>query len=1552
MFGLNEPTGLPTAQKMEDGWWRVAIAPALHAVNARRVAVIGASTIIDALIDYCRTAGGRLDLIGTDRYPVCGNRDREGVRIHPDPGLNVLWRLDDLDAVILDGDPNWYSVFHTLTLIDKTATGAGRAFPLVFLSGIGWPYGRRDGYVEPELIPEGFRQPWQRLGLMPGAPELAPEVGLYADRCHASVEGGVLNGVLTAAEDFLAQSAQSSLAMLTWPGSGGMGLLYPVHREQERDFGRLIAELRLSSTQRHWIETLDAAHWQAVWQTLRLRREVDERESLLAAAHAQIANGEAQRASLTEQLRAAGQRLNDLAVQVHQGEMARAALAGQLAEAEQFRNALAAQARQSEMDRAALVNQLAETEKARNVLMVQARQNEIARAALADRLAEAETAQNALMAQAHQNEIARAALADRLAEAETAQNALMVQARQDEMARAALADRLAEAETVQNALMAQAHQDELDRAALATRLQETDQRCATLTQHVRQVEAERVRWESGQAVRGALAAPMRQAETALIDPTAPPSPDDRIQGLTQMLAQAEQQLQRQARDLARLQDWMNAAELDLRATLASWRWRIGDRLVRAVEVLLWRRRGPLAVDHLQSIFTQARQWQQGRRDLTLVSLPSAAETLNGPERAPQRDPTYPLPTDLPDAIRQSGVSIIILNRNGAALLEALCASLKQHLTSVPHEILIVDHASTDHSARVLETWARILPLRIFALKENRSYAESNNFAAREARYPTLLLLNNDIVLTSAEIIETGLRALQDPLIGVAGFKLLYPDDHAQFPGEIQHAGIRFHEDRQFAFYRPHNLRGEIERGGEAWRMPAVTAAALLCRRDEFLALGGFHEAYQYGYEDVDLCLTYRRQGRECILLGRVSAIHNESATQQRDRSQAVRKRRLGNIATFRQRFGYALKRRIRIDRFDPDPAWNDAPPTVGFIVTEAHAETAAGDYFTALELAGALASECGWECRFLALRDRAQDCYDLSGIDILIVMVDQYDLRTTHDRKPGLIRIAWMRNWFERWADRPWFDDYDLFLCSSRKAADYIREVNGKDAQVLRIACNPARFSPLDSGETAADAITLADARKEIDYCFTGSHWNAEREIEALDPRQLPWTFALYGQGWDKHPQFKPYWKGFLPYHELPAVYRQTRLLVDDANHVTKPWASVNSRVFDALASGVLTITNGVAGAEEVFGGLLPTYRDRAELEQQLRTYLDHPEQRIALTRQLREQVLAHHTYANRARELRDLLANWSRERLRFAIKVPAPAWDTVQEWGDYHFARALQRALVRAGHGVRIDILPEWYRDEGFGDDVVLVLRGLSVYEPRPDHINLMWNISHPDKVTDAEYEGYDHVFVASQRWAGQLSARLRVPVTALLQCTDPTIFYPDPDETVPAHEVLFVGNSRRQFRPIVRDALKAGLPLSVYGTRWEKLIPGAALRGEHVPNERLRTYYSRCQVLLNDHWPGMREQGFLSNRLFDAAACGAAVLSDTVEGLGDVFGEAVATYDDTPAGLKARVGELLSDPGRLAARREEARARILAGHTFDHRAQTILEVARALDAERSIPW
>lgn len=1022
---------------------------------------------------------------------------------------------------------------------------------------------------------------------------------------------------------------------------------------------------------------------------------------------------------------------------------------------------------------------------------------------------------------------------------------------------------------------------------------------------------------------------------------------------------AEREARQRERDLHRLLGWIEAVERDVSATLGSWRWRLGDRLVRLVEMVLLRRREPLAMDNLQSTFAEIRKWRKGS---SLGVARSAMAFRPPPARMPREFDhaernnmplAWPLPMTLPEESRQAGLSVVVLNRNGEALLEHLFESFRQHPLALPYEILVVDHASTDGSLEVLARWAHHLPIRTLALQENRSYAESNNRGVREAHYSTLLLLNNDIILTGTDLVEAGMRALQDPMIGVVGVTLRYPSWHETAPNAIQHAGIGFKEDIRHLFYRPYNLNQSISTA-EACQVPAVTGAVFFCRRTDFLAVGGLHEGYDYGYEDVDLCLSYRqRLGKVCVLLNQVSAIHDESATQRTHKVSAVRERRQRNIAVLRQRFGYALKRRIRADQLMPNPGWCDTPITVGFVVTEAHADTTVGDYFTAMELAEALRVECGWGTCMLPMRDPRQDAYDLDGVDILIVMIDGYDLSATSNVKPGLIRVAWMRNWFERWAERPWFGNYDLFLCSSQKAADYIRKDKGKEAWVLRIACNPRRFSPIEGDGTNSDQnlLRIAEDHKTVDYCFTGSHWKAARKIEALDPRGLPWSFALYGTGWDKHAEFQPYWRGFLPYGELPRAYRQARLLIDDANHVTKPWASVNSRVFDALASGVLTITNGVEGAAEVFNDRLPTYQDLAELEGQLGYWLDNPKERLERAVELREMVLQGHTYAHRARELRTRLVAWSRERFRFAIKVPAPDPAKVWEWGDYHFALGLRRALTQAGHSVRIDLLPDWYGEHTFADEVALVLRGLSKYRPQPDQINLMWNISHPDKVSDEEYAGYDHVFVASALWADKLSSRLRVPVTTLPQCTDPEVFYPDPDRAVPAHEVLFVGNSRKQFRPIVRHALMAGLPVAVYGTRWEGLIPASSIHGDHVPNDRLRQYYSRCGVLLNDHWPGMREAGFVSNRIFDAAACGALVVTDAVPGIEALFGDTVQIYDDTPEGLKARVDQLLTKSEAFSERCGDVRTQVLAKHTFAHRAEDILDVAVMLDTVRIFP-
>lgn len=290
-------------------------------------------------------------------------------------------------------------------------------------------------------------------------------------------------------------------------------------------------------------------------------------------------------------------------------------------------------------------------------------------------------------------------------------------------------------------------------------------------------------------------------------------------------------------------------------------------------------------------------------------------------------------------------------------------------------------------------------------------------------------------------------------------------------------------------------------------------------------------------------------------------------------------------------------------------------------------------------------------------------------------------------------------------------------------------------------------------------------------------------------------------------------------------------------------------------------------------------------------------------------------------------------EPLRIAIKIAATNHKVKKRWGDYHFAISLQRALARLGHSSRIDVRPAWHGEHCRDDQVVLVLRGRFPYWPMPEHLNLMWNISHPEDVTLAEYEGYDHVFIASSSYAPELSRQLNVPVTPLLQCTDPEHFNPHVDPVEPSPGLLFVGNSRNVYRRIVKDFVEAGFEPEVYGGQWEGFLPEGMIKGTNIPNHELAGYYRACRCLLNDHWDDMRARGFLSNRLFDAIACRARVISDRVEGLERIFGDAVLVYDN-PDDIPALIGQLdESEPPS-----EEIAESVLQSHSFDARAKAIL--------------
>ena len=72
--------------------------------------------------------------------------------------------------------------------------------------------------------------------------------------------------------------------------------------------------------------------------------------------------------------------------------------------------------------------------------------------------------------------------------------------------------------------------------------------------------------------------------------------------------------------------------------------------------------------------------------------------------------------------------------------------------------------------------------------------------------------------------------------------------------------------------------------------------------------------------------------------------------------------------------------------------------------------------------------------------------------------------------------------------------------------------------------------------------------------------------------------------------------------------------------------------------------------------------------------------------------------------------------------------------------------------------------------------------------------------------------------------------------------------------------------------------------------------MKGEVIPNAELARYYGAADIVLNDHWDDMLAEGFISNRIYDALACGAFVISDPIVGIEAEFDGAVPTYRDRP--------------------------------------------------------
>lgn len=213
------------------------------------------------------------------------------------------------------------------------------------------------------------------------------------------------------------------------------------------------------------------------------------------------------------------------------------------------------------------------------------------------------------------------------------------------------------------------------------------------------------------------------------------------------------------------------------------------------------------------------------------------------------------------------VAVIVVNWNGEAHL-ARCLRALALQTAVPHEVLVVDNASSDASVAVVRSFASV---KLIEPGLNTGFAQGNNIAiaAASPACEWIALMNPDAFAEPRWLEALLLASLAHPRFDVFGSQLL----NAAEPSLLDGAGDAYHVSG-LVWRRGHGLPARSQTAAPAAATAAAVdtayevfspcAAAALYRRSCLAALGGFDEDYFCYVEDVDLAFRLRLMQHRCL----------------------------------------------------------------------------------------------------------------------------------------------------------------------------------------------------------------------------------------------------------------------------------------------------------------------------------------------------------------------------------------------------------------------------------------------------------------------------------------------------------------------------------------------------------------------------------------------------------------------------------------------------------------------------------------------------------------
>lgn len=234
----------------------------------------------------------------------------------------------------------------------------------------------------------------------------------------------------------------------------------------------------------------------------------------------------------------------------------------------------------------------------------------------------------------------------------------------------------------------------------------------------------------------------------------------------------------------------------------------------------------------------------------------------------------------------SDLAIVIVNYNAGEYLARCVASVFECAGGLALDVLVIDNASRDGSARA--TSERQPRMRLIENPTNRGLSAAWNQGARETDAPWLLFLNPDAEIWAGDLgalVAVGERRADVALLGplVRNPDGTIYESGRVFPSVGQAVGHAFlgpvvPSNRFTRAYRQADWDRTTEREVD-W----VSGACMLIRRSAFDQVGAFDEAFWLYGEELDLCTRLRGAGWKVLATPELEIVHEGGVSTGRSR---------------------------------------------------------------------------------------------------------------------------------------------------------------------------------------------------------------------------------------------------------------------------------------------------------------------------------------------------------------------------------------------------------------------------------------------------------------------------------------------------------------------------------------------------------------------------------------------------------------------------------------------------------------------------------------------